>query len=500
MFKRWRFFLFLILVYLMTRLYHLVNFPIFCDEAIYIRWAQVLKSIHSLWWVPLSDGKQPLFMWLAAGAMYLFRDPLFAGRLISVLAGLGEMAMIWGLVRLFFREKKYAYFLAGLYIVVPFFLFFNRLALVDALLSFFITSAFYWSIRLARQPSWRWAFLLGISLGGDWLIKSPGEIFIFIVSLASLLLFVNKNGLRALWQQKKGRYFLAFLTVADILAVGLYNSLRLAPVFYMIARRNKDYLWSWEELRHHPWGPFWGHLKDSWRYYWHYLTPPVWLAAFGGIWVAARKKRWPLLLVLLLWWSPVLPMFALAKVFTARYILFSAVPWLVLAGLFLVQLWQYSWGKILALLAILPSLVFMMNLLFNPWQINLPADEYRGYLEDWTAGEGIRQIADYLRKLPSDEKVVVGTEGFFGTLPNGLQIYFDHDTRITVIGSAPTVKEVPDALLNAKKAGNRVFLVVNQSRFKIKNPAEQGLELIRSYAKPGGDKLLFWELKNVHKM
>ncbi len=46
------------------RIYHLTILPVFADEAIYIRWSQVMAADNTLRFLPLSDGKQPLFMWL----------------------------------------------------------------------------------------------------------------------------------------------------------------------------------------------------------------------------------------------------------------------------------------------------------------------------------------------------------------------------------------------------------------------------------------------------
>ncbi len=47
-----------------ARLYNLTILPVFVDEAIYIRWSQVMKAESTLRFLPLSDGKQPLFMWV----------------------------------------------------------------------------------------------------------------------------------------------------------------------------------------------------------------------------------------------------------------------------------------------------------------------------------------------------------------------------------------------------------------------------------------------------
>ncbi len=75
-------------VFLLTRLINLNLIPVFADEAIYIRWAQLIGDKFYNFFIPLSDGKTPLFMWLLAPLLKLNFDPLLTGRVLSVFAGL----------------------------------------------------------------------------------------------------------------------------------------------------------------------------------------------------------------------------------------------------------------------------------------------------------------------------------------------------------------------------------------------------------------------------
>jgi len=81
--------IFLFALYFLTRLINLDTIPVFADEAIYIRWAQIMKNEPTLRFLPLSDGKQPLFMWLIIPFLKFVSDPVIAGRLTSVAAGFG---------------------------------------------------------------------------------------------------------------------------------------------------------------------------------------------------------------------------------------------------------------------------------------------------------------------------------------------------------------------------------------------------------------------------
>src|SRR3989338_10694050 len=101
--------LFLILIFgLVLRLYNLTILPVFADEAIYIRWSQIMSAEPTLRFLPLSDGKQPLFMWILMFVVKRISDPLFAGRILSVLSGLGTMIGLFLLTFYLFKSKKAA--------------------------------------------------------------------------------------------------------------------------------------------------------------------------------------------------------------------------------------------------------------------------------------------------------------------------------------------------------------------------------------------------------
>src|SRR3989344_5504345 len=92
----------LLFVALFLRLYKLTLIPVFADEAIYIRWAQVMGAEPTLRFLPLSDGKQPLFMWILMFYVRRLSDPLFAGRILSVLSGLGTTIGIFAVSYILF--------------------------------------------------------------------------------------------------------------------------------------------------------------------------------------------------------------------------------------------------------------------------------------------------------------------------------------------------------------------------------------------------------------
>jgi hypothetical protein len=195
-------------------------------------------------------------------------------------------------------------------------------------------------------------------------------------------------------------------------------------------------------------------------------------------------------LLLILWFLfPLSIQAMLAKTFTARYILFVLPPFFVLSGFVFSQKNKkllYIAKAILVIFA-LQAVFYNKNLLFSPQKASLPRSERSGYLEEWTAGTGIKETADYIKQqlpLNPNQKIVIGTEGYFGTLPDGLQMYLNNTPQVTVIGIGLGIKETPQSLVESAQAKNRTFLLANTSRLKFeKEPKELGLYLVKQFKK-----------------
>jgi len=455
-----------VLALFFTRLYHLTILPVFADEAIYVRWAQVMRAEETLRFLPLSDGKQPLFMWLIIPFFKMFSDPLFAGRFVSVLAGLGTLVGISLLSFLLFKSVKVSLAAAVIYAVCPFTFFFDRMALADSLLSMFGVWTFIFSYLAIKNKRLDFAMLAGFSLGGAWLTKSPA--LFFALMLPTMWLFAD-------WKKNLKSNFFVLLRSAGLSIVtagigyGMYNILRFGTNFHMIASRNLDYVWPLSHILSNPFDPLNPFLLQVWQWI-NMMGPwPVWILSILGI-AMGFARNWKQKLILGIWFlAPVVVQSEFAKVFTARYILFSLPYLIIIAGSAFAEEKKNLARFLVFILAffVAQAVIFDYQLLTNPQRANLPRSERSGYLEEWTAGQGIKEIADYIRREQTanpKDKFVVGTEGYFGTLPDGLQMYLNDMREVIVIGVGLNFDKLPSELVNSKKAGNKTFFVVNNSR------------------------------------
>lgn len=476
----------LISLFFLLRLTNILSLPVFGDEAIYIRWSQLIKNVDTLRFVPLSDGKQPLFMWFSAVALKLFDDPLLAGRLISVGAGLVIILSIYFICLILF-SPKIALISAFIYLFLPFSFFFDRMALPDNLLSAFGALALLFSILLAKYPRFDLAMVLGGFLGLAWLTKSPA---IYFVVLSFITFFV--------YQKHNFQKFYLPLT-SSVIAFLIYNILRLGPQFHMIALRNRDYLWTLTDLLSHPFDPLIPHFKDILIIYAAYVSWPLLILSAVGLWLYFRTSRPKAsFYILLAWWLlPLLANSALAKVFTARYILFTLPPLVALLAVGLSSLSTLLRNNyfinIIIFIIMLPNIFIIKKLITDPFNFQPPPTE-SGYFSDWTSGWGIQESSKYLISRSKEANVIVGTEGYFGTLPDGLQIYTDSLPQLTVFGIGIDINQIPEKLIDARNYGDEVYLLANQSRLKLSPELLSRLSLVHSYQKPGDDNLLLFRL------
>lgn len=464
------------------RLYNLNELPIFADEAIYIRWAQVMRVETTLRFLPLSDGKQPLFMWVVIPFMKVINDPLIAGRVVSAVSGLATLLGVLISSYLLFKSKKVSIIAGMLYALSPYTVFFDRMALVDPMLTMFSIWFFVFSIISINKMRFDMAMLAGFALGGALLTKSPALYLVILLPTTLLVSEMSKKN----YKVKLTKTFLLWIV---ILAIGyaMFNILRLGPNFHLLNARNMDYVYPLTHILGSPLDPFIPHLGAYINYIWLLGPGLIILILLGGTIVGLKTKMKETLLLGLWVVVPLISILVYSKVLTARYLLFVLPYILILTSLWLLskKKWVYKIGIFLVAIVIVQSLYINSKILSNIEEAPIPIGDRSGYLEEWSAGGGIRDVSQILiQKNQSGETVVVGTEGYFGTLPDGLQVYLNKYPEITVIGVGIDIKEVPHELMASAVSGNDTYLLINSTRLNMDDPESKGLSLVFEYPKP----------------
>jgi 4-amino-4-deoxy-L-arabinose transferase-like glycosyltransferase len=464
--------LFLIFFSFGIRLANLTILPIFADEAIYIRWSQIMASEPTLRFLPLSDGKQPLFMWILMFMVHRAHDPLFIGRFLSVLSGMGTIIGVFILSYILLKNKWSSLLSAYLWSISPFSFFFDRLALVDSMLAMFSIWTIIFGVLTAKYRRLDLAILTGFSLGFAALTKSPA---LFVALMLPSLWILNIGEIKTK-KKKQGLELIKFLVlvgVSYLIAFAMYNILRLGPNFHLLASRTEDYVYPISHLWSRPFDPFLPFLDRALRWVWIMGPAPVYGLIILGF-ITAYKNNIRALRILFIWFLfPLVIQAVFAKVFTVRYILFTLPPLFVIGGAGLLN--KNNNFKLIYYLFIflfsVSALWFDYKLISDPVHASLPETERSGFFEEWSSGTGIKWVANYFEtqaKANPQKNYLVGTEGYFGTLPDGLQVYLEDIANVNVIGVGLDLSEIPQSLIDSKNAGNETYLVMNSSRLNKK--------------------------------
>ena len=446
----------LVIVYLFSRFYSILSLPIFTDEAIYIRWAQIAKQDANWRFISLTDGKQPMFIWLMMISLRFIQDPLLAGRVVSVGAGFFTLIGMYFLGREIFKNNKIGLISSALYVIFPMSLVYDRMALYDNLVGTFAVWSLFLIILLVRRIRLDIALILGMMVGGGVLTKTNAFFNIYLLPL-SLILFnwTEKN------TKKRLIKWLGLAAIAVIIAYCFYSILRLSPYFYIITEKNANFVYPLKDWLEHPFTFFIGNWKAFWDWTNRYLTWPLLALAVGSFFISKSFLREKI--VLFLWFIiPIVALGLFGKTLFPRFIFFMILPLLPLIAFSLVNI--YTKFKMLYIFLIFLFLVFMLAfktdyLILNDFaNAHIPVSDTNQYLTDWPAGGGIKKSIEFFEKEAKKGKIYIATQGTFGLMPYALEIYLVNNPNIKIDGYWPVGDVIPTKIIEESKKMPTYFL------------------------------------------
>lgn len=474
-----------------SRLVNLRLWPIFTDEAIYTRWSQIALHDASLRFIPLTDGKQPLWHWFAMAAMKIISDPLIAGRLTSAAAGFGAMVGIWFLTHELFGKKRTAFIASALYLITPFFLLYDRMALVDSMLAMWVIWALFLGIKTARGLRLDYAMLTGFAIGAGLLTKSPA---IFLQYLYPLnLLFVSKKKSIPRW---------IILTIPImVIAEAMRNIMRLSPWMHMIGRKNLEFIMTNAEFFQTPFKWVWGNLPSLWRWWVGSLTWPIMLVAIVGFGLTLLPKKHPLSLrrslkvAILLFVFATFPFTiaaAFGKVIFARYLLFVTPHILIISAAAAEKIFTLSIKHeakiVFALFMIVAAVYLDYKILTDPIGAPIISADRDQYVDGFTAGWGIDEVITFLKSESRTKQIFLGTQGTFGLMPASFELYLWDNPNIEIKGYWP-VSKVPDEVV--EKAAEKPTYFIYYESYEDQIPLQENIKLIAKYQKGRSDRFMY---------
>ncbi len=495
----------LALVYLVTHLSGLTKLPIFADEAIYIRWSQlIISDAQQYFFFPINDGKTPLFIWMLVPFVKTLIDPLWAGRLLSIIGGLIQV----GLIALLLRElgvKRVGMFVGSLIVIfAPFWFFHHRMVLMDGWLTVWLSLATLAVLRLTVEKQSRdkvmWLVVGSLAVWAGLMTKVP-----FVLAIPALLLLPFRSASSRVIIKNH------LIWVAGIIGVGtvLFLTLALTPVFPQLLSRGGDFLLPLSEVLAGRWKETVPSIPTYLGYFLAYAGWGVFALAFAGL-VLPGKRRIALLLAVsfILFCAPI---WVLGRVVFPRY-LFPAMLYLtLLAGIGADTLWRWSARPVhtavrrrairlllglLVLQLMLTSARFLVPSWYDANSVPFVSADRSQYLTTWSSGHGLVETYAYLGSLTIENggNILVATEGNFGSLPDGLLLYNFRSAlpNVWIEGIGYPVNWITPEFADRIQPQDRVILVVNDDRLLWSLDENT---LLREFCRPaGGPCLQIWDI------
>lgn len=480
--KDFFFILGLVILYFLTRLINLEQLPIFNDEGIYIHWAKVAWHDASWRFISLTDGKQPLQTWGTIPFLKLFpNNALIGGRLFSVATGFfGLTGMI---TLLFYFFGKRAAKIGGLlYIFIPYFLFYDRIAMVDSGVNAFFIWILFFSVLLVNTMRLDVAVIFGLVAGMGLLAKSSVRVFLGMSLFAPILM---KDLFRKTRMSKIVSFLLLF-GVTGVLAIAIYNVQRLSPFLHFVEEKNKTFVMTFGEWMKDPFAVLFHNLVTVPHYVFSELGWIIVPVGFLGLMKLFQKER-RMFFYLCAWiLIPYLGVSFLTRVLFPRYIIFFGSLFVICAAYFLSTIKNRKILLVSLVIILGCAFYFDYPMWFNYKGIIFPDTDRGQYIEGITVGYGAKEIIEYAREKTRERPVVILASGNFGMSGDILDTFLKPTDTISIVGYWPLgEKELRAHQWELKD--KYVFVVLAH---QLTYPEQWPVKLIQSYYKPKRDSVI----------
>lgn len=477
----------LLFVYFASRLSGLTLLPVFVDEGGHLRIAAEVSHGRAML-QPMVEGK-PLQIWLSALLVPWAPDLLWASRFLSVLAGAAAVWACFEIGRRLYSEAV-GWAAAGLYVVCPFTLFYDRLAAPDGILAAFAALTILATIVVLQAPTRRHGLYLGLAMSAAVLAKVPGLLLLPAPVLAAWLFGKFRD--LPLRRCLAGAYALTFAICIVPLAFFFLRTEEVQGKTHLGANQ----LHLREMLAQNL------HLAGEWlSVYW--TVPVLAIGLLGICWSVAKKDTvgiWLGALALV----PIAVFCAACRCWFPRYLVFATAPFLVVTAATLWALTRETASELRGravpflfslLLLVMPGLRTDFRLWTEPATAGLPKADQIGYVEGWSAGYGIPEAVQFFRRelARHPEGMILATfENEHEEIARGLWVNLKAQPRLELHKLNLANAHAPEQLA-AWAEEKPTYVVVNHSAGGWAKADQQPLQQIlggagpiQSFAKPGG--------------
>ena len=420
-------------------------FPILVDESIYLRWAEIIQH-QGQWFISLLDGKPPLQYWLIAMTRFVSDgDPLFWGRFLSVLAGLGSTVGVFAVARRLqpgALDDRAGLAAAALYACFPWALLYDRLAYTEAWTNLFGVGLALASLLAfeSERRAWRGAVIAGLVFGLGLLTKQTVLLF-GLTPLAAAWFFARRQ---------KPSWIARLAVIYAIAFVFLLVDRVATPEAPMLSTHDSvlhhtGFFAGVDELKADPLVAARSNFPKLLGYIGTYITWPLALTALASaVWLARSGSFAPWLLLAASLIPATVEAFVLELMFPTRYPFPHFWPWLAVAAAGVVAAWRRLPDRLpaagarkavaaVAALLLLGPVVYQAGAMLGSPLTGLHASDAEGFLGDHPhVGYGIREAVDFLKAQAAQGGFVVLTTPNWGPPGDAIFPYLNQRYGIRV--------------------------------------------------------------------
>lgn len=477
-------FLFVVLLFFLTRLIKLMELPLFIDETSQLEFVRAFLANPFSPFVSLNHGVQPLFPWLLTLPVMFLPDPLLAGRLVAVCGGFAGLLGLWTIAR-FYSLSLGKWFAVLSFIFSPLLLLHDRLALRDSLLCASAIWLFYCLVRWFSTLSWNWMRLAAVMLGAAILNKHLALLFIPLVPLTFLFIRAKEMDWRRFFKQ-----VLQFL----LMGFCMHSILLLSSGYGNMIPHDGSFLLRWPAFFQNPFqlvpvnGPKlieWLSIYAGWPVLLMGLLSPLllwrrnkevlsaslaWILFPLGIYLLVGVKIYPRYLIFTLPFWYLLAGFCLEEIYILFRNRFHAAARLAMGGMILLLLWS--------------PFSLWRQIMFNLKEASLPPIDRWQLLEGWPAGYGFNEAVAFFKEYPRPCLIFTEEYNFLTTL--GFPLYLKN-TNCRVQKVDLWKEEIDWEELRSKYSGEDLFVALNKRQV-----VSHGgwLEEVAAYPKVGNKSFL----------
>jgi hypothetical protein len=435
----------LLALYLIPRISFIDRAPYFFDEGYFGYLANRAATDLDDLFITFTIGREPLGFWMAIPFIKSGFGPLDAVRLVSLVCGMGTVAVTGLLARRLFGTAA-GVVAAVICTVLPFFVVHDGIGITEPLLILVFVLSLYLQVELARRPRLGVAGLLAVVFAAAVLTKQSAAPALVLLPF-SLLCFDWSPERRG----ERLRRWLAGVGIAVAGALCGWLVLRFSGSYEVLTSSRNSQFYPVRTLREAVAQPGVG-WHTAWPVYGPafsgYVSVPLLAAAAAGAGLGlarlGERRRTALLLV----W--ILVPFTIAVLFTnlpfPRHVLYLVPPAIVLMGHALASAAALVRRRlaprpamavvaVAAVLLVLPALLLDGRILSDPATAAYPSKDSEQYVTGTGAGSIWPAVTDAVQRRAKGRQVVI-------LLPSAqkavLQFMLGSDSRYALVkGESP---------------------------------------------------------------